>query len=225
MAISIRPTGNPGEYDIGGVQKVKLVQWREGDIYDTVLMTGAGGGAGAGGAVPAGTELILFRDVQNKDLQHTNLKTPRRLPSDSELIISRIGAYIMQSIGTFVCTDADIIQIAHSCYFYFKVGERMVSEGPVLAYQSGYGVTGSTTRNATGVVTVGVASAAAAPQLLVAQPIDSTKDLDAKFRFPPADWLNQAAPMNLGANRFPAPSMSMGMQCYLHGFIKRPHGE
>jgi hypothetical protein len=216
MASAIRPTGQAGEFAIPGIGKtIKLVQWREGDIYDTVLL------ATAAGAVTAGSEFQLFRDIQGKDKQHTNLKTPRRLPSDSELIVSRIGLHINQAIANIAISDLDVIKIAHNLVFSFKVGERLVAEGPVLTFQSGYGVTGSTTRNNTGVVTVGVASAAAAPQLLVAQPIDDSKDLDAVFRFPPATWLTTAGL----AAAVPSLDSAAAASCYLHGFIKRPHGE
>lgn len=189
---------------------IKLVEWREDDFYDSVQQ--------ASGAATAGTSLEVFRDLSNKNLQHTNLKTSRRIPAGSEFILARIGVVPAQAIGNTLVTDDDIIKLAYAATMTFKLNDRLITEGPLYKYQSGYGVTGSTTRNATGVVTIGVPSAAAAPVLMVAQNIADDDDLVATIDFKNNSWIAGGASM-------PTFTAAVIATVNLHGFVKKPQGK
>lgn len=190
-------------------RKIKMVEWREDDFYDSVLQ--------ASGAITAGTSLEFFRDLSNKNLQHTNLRTPRRIPAGSEFIMARIGVLIAQAVGETLATDDDTIVAAYAGSLTFKLNDRLISEGMLVKYQTGVGVTGSTTRTATGVVTLGVPSAAAAPSLMVAQPVADDDDLMGTVDFKAATWIAGYSAPNL--------TNAVVFTILLHGFIKKPQGK
>jgi hypothetical protein len=147
---------------------VKLTKAAEREIFDTVEY--------ASGAQTAGAKKELFRDLDNKEKQHTNFGTQRKLPAGHEFFLARLGVHVHQANGNSMSTDSDIIKILHASLLTVDVNERLIAEGPAWLFQGGFGAVGNTTRNATGVVTNGVASAAAARQLLVVQPIIGEKD-------------------------------------------------
>jgi hypothetical protein len=205
------PTGEAGELFIPALgKKIKQVEWREDDFYDTVQTDAV--------TPTAGSQLEFFRDLSNKNLQHTNLKTQRRIPAGSEFILTRIGIVPCQALANTLLTDADIVKLAYAATLTFKINDRLISEGPVVKYQSGMGVTGSTTRTDTGVVTIGLPSAAAAPNLLVAQTIKDDDDLVATLEFKNNSWIN-------GGSTMPTFSTRPGVILMLHGLIKKPQGK
>lgn len=189
---------------------IKQTESREDDIYDTVEQTAA--------AVTAGTSLELFRDLSNKNIQHVNLTTSRRIASGSEFFMNRVGVYIHQAFGATLATDKDMLLLAHAGSLTFKLNDRTVVEGPLFKYQSGYGLTGSTTRNATGIVTIGVASYAAAPQLLVVQRVSDKDDVKGTIDFKNNSWLTGGSAMPTTDNAHNLISV------FLHGVIKTPVG-
>lgn len=208
----LQPTGNAGEYFIPALgQTVKLVKWKEDDYYDTVYR--------ALGAIAAGTKLKFFTDtVTSKNLQHTNLAQQRRINSGSDMVMSRIGVLIAQAVGNVVADGDDVLKCAYAGSIQFKIGkERIVAEGPLVKFQSGLGMTGATTQNDHGVFTTGVPSAAAAPQLLVAQPIKDGDDLYADLTFEDGTGLNAAYVM-------PTTVRALAFTIFLHGLIKDPTG-
>lgn len=190
-------------------RKIKMVEWREDDFYDSVLQ--------ASGTIAAGTSLEFFRDLSNKNLQHTNLRTARRIPAGSEFIMARLGVLIAQAVGETLTTDDDTLVVAYAGSLTFKLNDRLISEGMLVKYQTGIGVTGSTTRTSTGVVTLGVPSAAAAPSLMVAQPVSDSDDLMGTVDFKSATWISgYVSPVLTNAVLF---------TIMLHGFIKKPQGK
>ena len=204
------PTKNAGELFIPALGRtIQQIEWREDDFYDAVQ---------APATITAGTTLELFRDLAAKNLQHTNLRTQRRIPAGSELLLARVGVHLAQAFGDTLPTDADLIKVAHDATLSFKINDRLITEGPLFKFQSGYGMTGSTTRTGTGVVTTGVPSAAAAPSLFVAQPVGDTDDLNGQIVFPDNSWLG-------GGTAMPVPSVRVVAQCFLHGIIKKPQGK
>jgi hypothetical protein len=207
---SLVPTGKAaGEYTIPELGKtIKLVEWREDDFYDTVQQ--------ATGLSTAGTTLEYFRDLTSKNLQHTNLKTPRRIPSGSEFILQRIGVVIAQAVGATVQIAADILLAAYAATLTFKINERLISEGPLFKYQSGYGMAGGTTANNTSLITTGVPSAAAAPQLLVQQTINDQADLQGTIEFKACGWL--------ATTTMPTFTNAPAFGLMLHGLVKKPQG-
>lgn len=203
-------TGNPGELHFPALGKtIRLVEWREGDFYDSVTR--------ASGAVTAGTSLELFRDLSNKNLQHANLKTPRRIPSNSEFIMNRVGVVIAQAFSNTVTDGDDIMKVAYAGSLTFQINDRLISQGPLIAYQTGYGMSGATTRNNATVLTTGIASAAAAPQLLVAQSVGDKDDLGATIDFKDDIWITASSVMFVLTGRIVA-------ILFCHGFIKKPQG-
>lgn len=210
MADVIVPTGNAGEFEIPSLgKKIKLVEWREDSYFDTVQLDAL--------SPAAGSSLEFFRDLSSKNLQHTNLKTPRRIPANTEFILTRIGVVPNQALGNTLPTDEDVIKLAYAATLSFKLNDRLIVEGPVYKFQSGLGVSGSTTRNATGIVTIGVASSGAAPSLLVAQSVKESDDLMATLDHKSNSWINGGAEM-------PTYTARMGVTLNLHGLIKKPQG-
>ena len=189
MAGQVIVTG-PGVISVPALGKsFKLTESREGDIFDSVTH--------ASGAVAAGAKLELFRDVSNKFLQHTNLQTPRRINAESEMALTRVGIHVRQAVGNTMTTDDDVIKILDGWTLTFKINDRLVTEGPLMKYQPGIGAVGQTNRTDTGVVTNGVASAAAAPSLLVPQPISDKDDLKGQLEAPDATWITGYTAMSL----------------------------
>lgn len=192
---------------------IKLVEWREDDFYDTVV---TGDVSAAAATVTAGTSLEFFRDLASKNLQHTNLRTSRRIPAGSEFIMSRIGVVPNQAFGNVMASPTDLVKHCYAATLTFKINDRLVSEGPLYKYQSGFGITGSTTQNDTGLATIGVPSAAAAPNLMVAQPVQDDDDLVATIDYKSNSWATNAVMPSVKA---------IGITLSLHGFIKKPQGK
>lgn len=211
------PTQNPGELYIPALGKtIQQIEWREDDLYDTV--------AQPSGLITAGAELDLFINLQGKQLQHTNLKKQSSIPANNQVVVSRIGVHINQALGNTLPTDNDIIAMAHAGVLQFAVNGRLITQRPLHTYQSGYGMTGSTTRNATGVVTTGVPSAAAAPSLYVAQPVTDNDDITGSVTFPQINWLTTNTDGAIVGTTLPSPATAVAMTCFLHGIIRKPQG-
>lgn len=209
---AIQPTKNAGEFFIPALGRtVQLIEWREDDYYDTVSQ--------AAGAISAGTSLELFRDLTSKNLQHCNLKTARRIPAGSEFVMSRIGVLILQAYSNSVQSLANILKVAYAGTLTFKVNDRLVLEGPLYKLATGYGMAGSTTETGASLVTTGVPSAAAAPQLLVAQPVKDDDDLNGTIDFKSDSWITGSAVMPTTA------TYATLFTCLLHGLIKKPQGK
>jgi hypothetical protein len=216
MAI-LRATEETGVYEIEGLgQRIRLVEWRAGSFYDTVAFGNAL--AAFPQTISVGSNQSLFVNLQNKNRQHTNLdNNAGRLPALNELICNRVGAHIVQSLGATMVSDEDIIKVAHASYLQVFVNQdRRIFDQPLYTAQSGYGITGSTTRNATGVVTTGVPSAAAAPQLLVAQPIGPNDALSGTVRFDDNVWLGASNPATIASQ--------VAVTVFLDGLVKKPQG-
>jgi hypothetical protein len=213
MAV-LRATDETGVYEIEGLgTRIRLLEWRAGAFYDTVAFQA--------GAQSPGTQQYLFQNLQNKNRQFTNLdNNAGRLPALNELITNRVGAHILQSFGNTVSSDADIIKMAHAAYMRVSVNQtRIIYDEPLYCAQSGFGVTGSTTRNNTGVVTIGVPSAAAAPQLLVAQPIGPNDSIgtDSYIVLYQNAWATSPAVSDM-----PTFTNLVAVTVFLDGLIKKP---
>lgn len=207
----IQPTKNAGEFFIPALGRtVQLIEWREDDYFDSVTQ--------ASGAVTAGTSLELFRDLSNKNLQHSNLKKQRVIPAGSEFVMNRVGVLIHQCFSNTVPVVADILKVAYNSSLTFKINDRLICEGPLYRFSTGYGVTGATTENAVSLATVGVASVQSAPTLLVAQPVKDDDDLNGTIDFKSDSWITGSAVMPTLAGR-------MVLTCVLHGLCKKPQGK
>lgn len=200
----------PGLVRVAGTDEV--VQIKEsyiGQLYDTVFQEAGG--------ITAGTDLPLFLNVQNKNLQFNNFQNNAgTIGSRRRIIITNIGLAILQAFGDTVAVDSDMIKAAHAGVLVVKVNEtRKIAEGPLFQYPGGWGVVGTTTRTGTGVVTNGVGSVAAAPELLVAQPVGERDALQGTVNFPNVSNFNTAAAM-------PTLTARLGFQIVLRGVLQRP---
>lgn len=219
MAV-LRATDESGVYEIEGLgTKIRLLEWRAGSFYDTVCFASDGVTAQT-----AGVQQYLFQNLNGKTRAFTNLdNNAGRLPALNELITNRVGAHVLQSYGNTVITDADIIKFAHAAYMRVSVNQtRIIFDQPLYTGQSGFGVTGSTTRNNTGVVTIGVPSAAAAPQLLVAQPIGPNDSIGTDSYI--VLYANRWAVNNAGTviDSMPTFDSNVVVTVFLDGLIKKP---
>lgn len=222
MAI-LRATDETGVYEIEGLgTKIRLLEWRAGSFYDSLQFQQ--------GAQQAGTQQQLFQNLQNKNRQFSNLdNNAGRLPALNELITNRVGAHLLQAFGNTVISDSDIIKFAHAAYMRVSVNQtRLIFDAPLYTAQSGYGVTGSTTRNNTGVVTVGIPSAAAAPQLLVAQPIGPNDSIgtDSYVTLYNNNWILNTQingnPASILGGTLPTFDTAVFTTVFLDGLVKKP---
>jgi hypothetical protein len=226
MAI-LRATDETGVYEIEGLgTKIRLLEWRAGSFYDSISFT-------SDGVTPqaAGSQQQLFQNLNGKTRQFSNLdNNAGRLPALNELITNRVGAHLLQAWGDVVISDADIIKFAHAAYMRVSVNQtRLIFDAPLYTAQSGYGVQGSTTRNNTGIATVGVPSAAAAPQLLVAQPIGPNDSIGTDsyltlYAVNQSNWaqLSALTVPTAAAATLPVFSTSVFATIFLDGLVKKP---
>lgn len=211
--------GSTGEYEVEGLGfKFKMADWRMGDLKDSVQTPDA---------INAGTKLYVFRDVTGKNTQHNNQdNNAGRMAAHTELIINRISVYVPQAVGGTLITDSDIIKVTHAASLEVIFNsDRKVAEGPLFQFPSGYGVTGSTTRNATGVVTNGAANVAGAPQMLVAQRLGPNDSFRGEITFYDNSWLTlTAGSVGAAITAFPALSIRLVLTCMLEGLLKKSTG-
>lgn len=207
VAIPIKD--KPGHLFIPSLnQTISQNELKQDDLYDTVEFVS--------GSQAAGTEQTLFDNRTNKKLQHTNLKRDNQIGSHQELAILRVGASVTQALGNTVVSGQDIKKAAWGAYLQLEVNERRVAEGPLAKFGSGYGAAGSTSENDESVVTIGVASVAASPLLLVPQPVNDNDQLTGKVVFGGRGWVTNAAQPSLATD--------LGVSIFLHGVFKIPVG-
>ena len=200
-----------GSYIIGG-KVVNLVEWREGDFYDSI-------------SIPASTALsgvnyVFFRDLTNKEDQDSNINSPRRIDAGHQMIVTRLGFYIHQVTGNTACAVQDIKKILDNGFLEFEVNNTIVDEAPVLKYQSGWGYTGNSGGSTTAAdyyLVNGVPSQSAAPNLLVPQEISQDHDVYATLRFLGAAWFSG----------FAGAQLTTRVRCkfIIHGYIKKKLGK
>ena len=205
MAILQRIKGSPGEFFIPALgKKIKIVEWKEDDRYDTVVQ--------ASGAITAGTVLNFFRDLTNKDVNDGNFNSAKKLMSNGEeMVLERIGVDVPMCVGNTLVTPADIKRVAFNGYLLLKIDRRDVAEGPLHKFPSGYGLAGSTTENNTGIVSLGVASTASAAKLIREQEISQDTDVAASLQFFNHTW---------DAGNMPTLVSKVWVRLFLHGLIK-----
>lgn len=211
------PTKNPGELYIPALGKaIQQVELREDDVYDTVQLAGA---------IAAGTEFELFRDVQNKNEQHTNIPQPRRIQSGDEVAVFRIGIYPRNTLGATHALVTDMKQVIENAHLDLRFNRRIVTSGPAVKYPTGYGMSGfsdgapAAPTPGVSALSVGVPSVAAAPTLFVPQQLKDNDDITCKLRFPGAAWASTYSAPSVAA----APGLAVSV--FLRGVIKSPLGK
>lgn len=203
------PGNKAGTFTIAATgEEVQLLKYREDDIVDSVYL--------ASGAITAGKKLEFFTNPTVKGLQHANLTTARRISSDSEMIINRIGVLPAQAFGNTLANGDDVLKTSYAGVLTFKIGrERVITEGALVKYPTGLGVTGQMTTSDRSLLSIGVPSLAAAPQLLVPQKINDKDDLHSYITFPDNDWMT-------GTSAMPTLVGAMVWTIYVHGLITDP---
>lgn len=171
----------PGQfYDSSTGQKIDIVDYRDGDRYDTVVINS--------GAISAGTEFVFFRDIGSKNSIDFNLGAARRLASGEEMLVQRIGVDVPMCFGNTIVAPSDIKRVAYGGYLLLKLNQKEVASGPCYTFPSGYGLAGQTTENNTGVVTVGVPSTAAKKGLVKEYWLTSDQDIAASIFYYDRLW-------------------------------------
>lgn len=207
------PTKNPGELFIPALGKTfQQVELREDDVYDTVQLIA--------GAIAAGTEYEWFRNVENKNEQHTNIPQPRRIAAGDEVAVFRIGVHPREAQGNDLPATLDVKKVFGNAHLLLKFNKRIITDGPAIKYPTGYGLSGSSNEVAgAGIAfhSVGVPSVAAAPTLFVPQQLKDNDDITAKLRFPNASWA--------AGYTVPTTAEDLLVSIFLRGVIKSPLGK
>lgn len=208
------PTSKPGELFIPALGKaIQQVELREDDVYDTVFIPAA--------AIANGTEFIFFRDIQNKNDQHCNLPQSGRIAAGDEVAVFRVGVHPREGIGNVLTAFADYKRLVANAALDLRFNRRIISQGPVVKYPSGYGLSGfSNEVAAAGIAaaSIGVPSVAAAPTLFVPQQLRDNDDIQCKMRFNDAAWVP-------GGYTAPTMGSAMAVSLFLRGVIKSPLGK
>lgn len=195
MAAIAQPGKNPGEIFIPALNRsFQQVELREDDIYDTVECPAA--------AIAAGSEYEFFRDLANKNEQHTNLPQARRIQAGDEVAVFRIGLHPRDAAGNALPATVDVKKVVGNAQLVVNFNRRLITSGPAIKYPSGYGMSlFSNEAAAAGIMaaSIGVPSVAAAPTLFVPQTLKDNDDIVAKLRFPGAAWVTGYAVPTLAA--------------------------
>jgi hypothetical protein len=209
----IRATGQAGVYEIEGIgEMIRLVEYKVGGVKDAVVLQA--------GALTPGKRLYLFRDVTGKNKQFNTFENNAgKLPAHTDLIINRIGCVLAQANGNVLATLNDTMKLSYAGVLEVFVNkDRQIAEGALYEFPSGYGIAGNTTETTSSVLTNGVPSLAAAPQLLVAQPVKPEDSVSGYIEFPDNDGvLTTVSDMPTVENR-------TVFIVHLDGLIKRPQG-
>ena len=215
--------GEPGMYMLGD-KKVKLSDWYEGDYYDVVYLFGTG----AANIFTGGQYWNIFQDSQGKDLIDWNLGKDGKLPAGQEMTINSIGIHIAgRTSGAATMVLSEFFHfVCERFYFEFKLNRDLVAEGPVMMFQSGYGVSGFSGAGAGlgEVLSNGVPSKATVRPLLVHQDINEKTELWAKITCQAAPWIG--ATTGGAAYFFSTVAAAIGIlaRTCLNGFVKKAIG-
>lgn len=117
--------------------------------YDTVIQLGSGG-TGAPSpqllaqytpfSIPIGQNNPAI-GIANTKLQ-TNMKQSNSFPPPRCLLLQQIGFYVSSRM---IKSDLDLV--LDSCYFEFRIDDKIFHEGHLYEYGDGGGLTGVSTRN------------------------------------------------------------------------------
>lgn len=189
---------------------------RSDTLHDTVLYVA--------GAQTAGNKKNVFRDLANKDLLHTSLVTGNKIPENHVMKLNRIGVYPQQASGNVIATDSDVIKLMHAATMTFLFGSTLITRGPLFKYPSGFGFTGQTNRNNTGVVTLGPATQLGVERLEQEQIATDKTSLSCVLEMASPDWITSA--LISGATNYAQPSLAqdVAVQVHMGGIIERPQG-
>lgn len=134
----------PGTLIVRGYGPISVWSWDDGFLYDSATMDTT-----AGGAVAAGTELVFFRDIQNKTYYQTNMSLSSQLPSGWEMIVLQASIHIPDTpvdqtdADTIATSTALVQQILEYGYVEFMLdNSAIIMSGPVSRFACPYGLAG-----------------------------------------------------------------------------------
>lgn len=209
--------GQPGLFrDTDTGQVVNIRDFRESDKWDSIVIPPQE-------AIPTGTEIVFFQDIQGKRDTDSNIKTPRKLSAGESMVLDRIGLYFRLAVGNSITSGRDIFKVVENCYYRLKINDILQDEGPAVKFPSGYGLYGNTTENNTSIVSVGVPATASASRLIKKQMLNQNHELDGLLRFDPRTWTAQPNPAGFAAVvNVVQPTLDTALIAtnYLHGLIR-----
>lgn len=208
--IAIPVEDSPGELYIpsaGG--SIVQTEVRHGAFFDTVEFTS--------GAITAGRSQVLFNTQTDKGKQDTNIEDVKKIPQRHKLTMTKLGLYVRQVNGNIVVVAGDHLKMYERATLEFKLGTRLLLEGPLFQYPTGYGVTGATTENNLSFAHLGVASPAAVPDLPKTQPVGDKDTLGVKVIFEASSWIANATDQ-------PTLAGDVLVSAFLIGQIEKPMG-
>lgn len=214
MANAVAIPGQPGRILTKTGDVIQQETTYEGDFWDTVEFV----------TFAAGTNKYVFKDQSNKELHHTNLSQPKRIPSKATIKLMRIGVLVRNWCGAAARpSPEDVVVMYDRCTLKFVLGStNLIAEGLLLQFPSGLGLTGVSTANDFTVLANGVASSAAAPRLEEQQDIDDSVDLNCALRTDAQTWLSadSGQPTMIGNGVL----AHIEATVFLHGIITKPLG-
>lgn len=134
----------PGTLIVRGYGPISVWSWDDGFLYDSANLTSDGAGA-----VAAGTELVYFRDIQNKTYQQTNMSLTSQLPSGWEMIVLQIGIHIpdnpvdntdSSTIATSVAMARQVLEYGYAEFVLDN--SAVIASGPVSRFACPWGLSG-----------------------------------------------------------------------------------
>lgn len=221
------PVANqPGVFQTPEGRVIKLSEWDEMDVYDTIVFPG-------GETLQAISEVTFFTAVQGKAKIDTNLTTNGKVPARHELLVLKAGIFVAPKWGAAHPELADQCAVyQEGTYELLKNQKPQVYEQHMWGRQTGMGFVAYGVDFAVPAVTIapgslGVASPAAIPPLLVpfslAAGAGGDDDFEVDLRFTAS---RAAIPLGAGPTTAAWTSHTLAedtpVMAVLHGFMKAP---
>lgn len=192
----------PGVLNIPGVGFIRVEQWVEDVIYDTITIES--------GAVNAGAQYEWFTNLSGKNKDKTNMTEAGKLPENWEIIVLKYGIEFVPGVAM-----NDFLQIISKSFIQFKTGNNKIRrKAPTWAWPIGFGIWGDhatdeqSSETNTSILQVGIPSPSAVRPLLIPIRIPSRLNFSAMLQFDFATDVDISADVDI---RF-----------YLYGLISRP---
>lgn len=214
----LQQTSDPGKFALPELGLfITISEWEEKDIFDTIAIDG--------GTTLSGENFPFFTDVEQKQKCDTNLKKGASMPSRTNLIVLKPSLRVKPVWGTAIATLFDQFSIYEEGVYYLNKNDKpQVTSTHLMRMQSGYGVVayGLSTGTAIAPTSLGVASPAAIPPLLIPFEIQPPDDFDGHLDFVAsrAGTQNQAGTTPVFASH--QLDLDVAIVNYLHGFVKAP---
>lgn len=219
----LQPTNRPGVFVIPALgATVTISEWTEQDIFDVwALPTTAVLGTDV-------SQISFFTNVQGKTTLDTNMTRNSQTPARHSVIVLRPGLFVLPAWGTAVPDMADANAVYSGGTYEMKRSKKIiVPETHLWGLGSGYGIVAYGVDKAApsaevAPLSLGMASPAAQPHLLVPFQIQPEDDYEALLRFPNSNaglaLPGIAAPTYAGF----ALNNDIAIMAILHGFMKAP---